>query len=436
MKTKILFLSLATAVLGLSAQAQYNTQVKPSNYEISDNLDLRAVASIFGESRDIEDFERKLNDPDIQISNLDLNDDDEVDYLRVIESVERNTHVVVIQAVLDRDVYQDVATIDLVKDRNNTVQVQFIGNEFMYGQNYIYEPTYYSTPLIYASFWSSNYRPYVSTYRWNYYPNYFRAWNPFPVFRYRNNISVNININNRYNYVNSRRSSHAAVIYNSRRANGYERMHPNYAFSRRNTTVINRYELDQNRSARRVSSRPTRTYADNRATGRTSRTSSYENDRTVNKNGNYRTRSSATIGRSNPQQRSNSSRSSDTRSTEQQNKRAESPAVRTASNSRNTNTRKPNYSTQRSSNQENTAQRRTSNPNSRAAQQRTNTAENRTRTTTRQNNQTATPRNNRVSSNRTEKSSSNVSRSSAQRSESGNNNNSRRSSSSLENRRS
>jgi hypothetical protein len=36
------------------------------------------------------------------------------DYLRVIETVNR-THVVIIQSVLDRDVYQDVATIEIEK---------------------------------------------------------------------------------------------------------------------------------------------------------------------------------------------------------------------------------------------------------------------------------------------------------------------------------
>jgi cystathionine beta-lyase family protein involved in aluminum resistance len=48
-----------------------------------------------------------LNDPELQISNLDLNNDNEVDYLRVIETVENRTHVIIIQSILDNDVYQD-----------------------------------------------------------------------------------------------------------------------------------------------------------------------------------------------------------------------------------------------------------------------------------------------------------------------------------------
>jgi cystathionine beta-lyase family protein involved in aluminum resistance len=58
----------------------------------------------FGDSRNLQDFERRLNDPELQISNLDLNNDNEVDYLRVIETVENRTHVIIIQSILDNDV--------------------------------------------------------------------------------------------------------------------------------------------------------------------------------------------------------------------------------------------------------------------------------------------------------------------------------------------
>ncbi len=251
-----------------SVEAQNRTTVNAMSDEISDNLDLRAVASIFGDSRNLEDFERRLNDPELQISNLDLNNDNEVDYLRVIETVEYNTHVVIIQAVLDRDVYQDVATVDIERN-NNSVQVQFIGNEYLYGPNYIYEPVYYATPQIYASFWISNYRPYISSWYWNYYPSYYYAWNPYPVYRYRNNISLCLNFSNRYNYVSYRRSNLAISLYNTRRSNAYERRYPNYAFTRRYSNYSNRYELDQRRGVRNYNNyssnryTPGRTYSNN-----------------------------------------------------------------------------------------------------------------------------------------------------------------------------
>ena len=88
-----------------------------------------------------------------------------------------------------KDTYQDIATIEVEKDRNNKVQVQVVGNVYMYGENYIYEPVYVHNPVIYTSFWVNNYHPYYSNWYWNYYPSYYYAWNPFPIFRYRNNIT-------------------------------------------------------------------------------------------------------------------------------------------------------------------------------------------------------------------------------------------------------
>lgn len=256
MKIKIISTSVLFSVLFSSIIfAQDRTIVNASNSEISDNLDLRALASIFGEARNLDDFERQLNDPKIQISNLDLNNDNQVDYLRVIESVERNTHLIIVQSVLGRDMYQDVATIEVEKDRNNQIQVQVVGDVYMYGRNYIYEPIYVQTPLIYANFWVTNYHPYYSNWYWNYYPNYYYVWNPCPVFRYRNNINVYINFDNRYNYVNYRSCHRAIAVYDTQRENYCERNYPNNSFSYRNRNSINRYELDQNRTIRNVASR-------------------------------------------------------------------------------------------------------------------------------------------------------------------------------------
>jgi hypothetical protein len=264
MKAKVLFLVfLAIGFSSCSAQSQ--TTVYAKNSDISDNLDLRAVASIFGESANLQDFERRLNDPKYQISNLDLNGDDQVDYLRVIESVESRTHVVIIQAVLDRDVYQDIATIDVERDNYNQVNVQVVGNSYLYGANYIYEPVYSVAPVIYTSFWITNYRPYISTWTWGYYPTYYSAWRPYPIYRYRNNINVCINVNNRYNYVNTRRSYRAPVLYESRRTYGYEKMRPNNSFAQRHSNVNNRYELDQRRVASRETSRNSNVYNGNRS---------------------------------------------------------------------------------------------------------------------------------------------------------------------------
>ena len=250
MKTKLIHLSLLATMTISSIFAQDKTTVTAKNSDISDNLDLRAVATVFGDASDLEDFERRLNDPKTQISNLDLNNDNYVDYLRVIETVEGNVHIVVVQAVLEKDVYQDVATIEVEKDRNNKIQVQVVGDVYMYGTNYIYEPVYVHTPVIYASFWVGNYRPYYSSWYWGYYPSYYYYWNPFPIFRYRNHIHVHINFGHSYHYVTHRRCATVYNHYYGRRGNGYEVRYPNRSFAHRNSGYSNRHELDNNRNVR------------------------------------------------------------------------------------------------------------------------------------------------------------------------------------------
>ncbi len=252
MKTNFISLSLAILWSCTGVFAQDKTTVTAQNSEISDNLDLRAVASIFGDSKNLEDFESRLNDPSAQISNLDLNEDNQVDYLRVIETVEGNAHIIVIQSVLGKDTYQDVATVEVSRDQDNRVQVQVVGDVYMYGSNYIYEPEYSITPVIYASFWVGNYRPYYSGWYWGYYPTYYHYWSPFSIFRYRSHIGIHININHHYNYSHHRRCEVAYNSYRGRRAVGYETRYPDRSFSDRNSNYTNRYDLDRTRTIRNV----------------------------------------------------------------------------------------------------------------------------------------------------------------------------------------
>lgn len=248
MKTAAPLFGFILSLVTLTGFSQDRTTVTANSNEISDNLDLRAVAHVFGESDDLEDFERRLNDPSLKISNLDLNYDNQVDYMRVIESVEGYTHLIIVQAVLGRDSFQDIATIEVEKDRRNrNVQVQIVGNVFLYGSNYIYEPVYYTSPIIYRHFWVPNYVAYYSPWAWSYYPTYYYAWNPWPVYTYHNHVNYYVNVNNSCYYTSHRRSSRAVAMHHSRRGNAYEKQYPNRSFSQRNTNVSNRHELAQTR---------------------------------------------------------------------------------------------------------------------------------------------------------------------------------------------
>ena len=228
MKTKLFFWTLIGTFITTQIQAQNNTQINAMNSEISANLDLKTIASLFGEAQNLEDFEMHLNDPKLQLSNLDLNNDNQVDYLRVVESVEDNTHLILIQAVIDRNVYQDVATIDVEKNNYNSINIQIIGNRNLYGSNSIYKPIYYRTPILLSLFWNSNYRPYYSNWRWNYYPKHYYSWNPRPYHKYYSNYGYNLN-----NYYNDSRNYRKNYYRDDNYKTRYNNQQSNYSESNR-----------------------------------------------------------------------------------------------------------------------------------------------------------------------------------------------------------
>ncbi len=231
---KIRLLIVLIAIFTLQTlPAQDVTTVEAKSADISENLDLEAVASVFGEAKDLEDFEKKLNDPELKISNLDLNNDGEVDYLRVVETSDKNAHVIVIQAVIGKDEYQDVATIDVVKDKSGDTKVQVIGDVYMYGPDYIIQPVYVHPPIIFTFFWGPLYRPWHSPFYWGYYPPYYHPWRPYPPYRYRQNIHVHVNVHNTYNRTNVRVNKNSVNMQKRVSKNDYARKHPDRSYQKR-----------------------------------------------------------------------------------------------------------------------------------------------------------------------------------------------------------
>jgi hypothetical protein len=168
-----------------------------------DNLNLYAVMDIFQNSETLEAFEKKLNDPEKIVNNLDLNRDNYVDYILVQDYAEEDLHNIVLRVALSENEYQDVAVFVVEKFPNGSVQIQLIGDEALYGQNYIVEPVYaetpnpgyqgnstyyaessYDGPVVTTTFYeisqwpvvvyvySPYYRPWRSSWRWGYYPSY------------------------------------------------------------------------------------------------------------------------------------------------------------------------------------------------------------------------------------------------------------------------
>jgi len=108
--------------------------------EAGEDFDLYGVLGIFEESEDLEDFEKKINSEENDVNNLDLNKDEEVDMVKVVEYAEENTHLLVLQAVLGENDFQDIATIEIEKHPDEEISLQVIGDPDIYGPDYIIEP--------------------------------------------------------------------------------------------------------------------------------------------------------------------------------------------------------------------------------------------------------------------------------------------------------
>lgn len=188
MRRIIFLLGILLATIGVSAQQTVTVQAQ--NYQVSDNLDLEAVAITFSESKNVEDFEHRLNDPENRISNLDLNNDGYVDFLRVVEVEEKGTHLIVIQAVIGQDLYQDVASIIVEGENKTSATVTIVGNRDIYGNNYVIVPRYVVRPVIFDWFWLPTYAVYRSTWYWNHYPHYYHHYTCLGYHSYHRHIRL------------------------------------------------------------------------------------------------------------------------------------------------------------------------------------------------------------------------------------------------------
>ena len=310
MKRVFLFiLALGSLLLvPYSALADETVTVTATSSDISENLDLKTVATLFGQAKDLEQFEQLLNNPDSAFSNLDLNGDGEVDYLRVIETADDNRHLVVIQAVLAKDIYQDVASIFVEKDANNQVTVQVIGDEYIYGADYIIEPVYIYRPVIYDWFWGPSWVCWHSPYYWGYWPGWWRPYYCIDPFLYWDHCYWHHYHHPICSYrTGHHHHHHYRPMHDRVRRNDLAHRHPDRSFATRNASrnVTNARSFEQSRRTAVRDANATRTTATRGSATRVSSSStSRGNAAQVSRNATYgstnvrgtATRGSATRG--------------------------------------------------------------------------------------------------------------------------------------------
>lgn len=183
-------LIVLTLLLGTFSYAQ---ETDSTGLE-GDNLDLNGVLELFKESKDVEDFEKKLNTESNGVNNLDLNEDGEVDYIRVVDHVDSNAHSLALQVPVTESESQDVAVIEMEEVEEDKVNLQVIGDSELYGEEYMLEPADEKNPNIVVNvntwrpvkyIYGPRYVAWNSPYRWRSLPTWHRPWRRVNLAVYR-----------------------------------------------------------------------------------------------------------------------------------------------------------------------------------------------------------------------------------------------------------
>jgi len=204
-----------------------------------DHFSLEGALELFKKAESPEAFEKLLNTNDNYVNNLDLNEDGEVDYIRVIDNMDGNSHAMILQVSISETESQDIAVIEIEKQNDEYAILQIVGDEDLYGEQVIVEPVDeeqaepkkgrggpsvdLSPDVIVVNVWrwpsvrfmyGPRYTLWVSPWRWRYYPSYWRPFRPHP-WRYR---YVRVAPYRRHHHVvTTHRVVHAHGVYAPRR---------------------------------------------------------------------------------------------------------------------------------------------------------------------------------------------------------------------------
>ncbi|HIG30091.1 MAG TPA: hypothetical protein EYQ50_20775 [Verrucomicrobiales bacterium] len=168
----------------------YNTTATQKS--AAEGLNLAALTELVKKSKDAKELELKLNsETGDRINNLDLNQDNKVDYLNVTEYGSGNIRGFSFTVELAKDDIQEVATIELEK-KQNQVEVTTSGNQNIYGSNHHYRSSFGMTDFLIMSWmFNSMSRPmYHSPYHYGGYPSHYgRGYSTLSNNQYRDRSS-------------------------------------------------------------------------------------------------------------------------------------------------------------------------------------------------------------------------------------------------------
>jgi hypothetical protein len=273
MKLTKRFFTLSVAVVFSMAADSQNQPGVDSTGLPGDNFSLQGALQLFQNASSPEDFEKQLNTESNKVNNLDLNGDGDIDYIRVVDKSEKDLHAFILQVPVSETESQDIAVIELEKTGDTTAILQIIGDEEIYGEEVIVEPNgggddeedaafknekggpnsnfyeYNGNFRIVVNVWgwpvvrfvyAPFYRPWVSPWRWLYYPAWWRPWRPLGWHLWH---PFHIRHHHAFVRVHTHRVVHAHAIYRPVRVSSvtvrtrHSAAVGNYRVSRSKTTV-------------------------------------------------------------------------------------------------------------------------------------------------------------------------------------------------------
>ena len=207
--TKKWFFCLVWILLGMSvhsfAQTSEAQMISESQSDSTglpgDDFSLDGALELFQKATSVEQWEQWLNDQNQHVNNLDLNQDGEVDYIKVTDQSLGNDHALVLQVPISESESQDIAVIELSKVNSDSAVIQIIGDEDLYGEEMVIEPSIeyeqefkkikgpalesfriykrcinvWMWPCV-QFIYRPIYQPWVSPYYWHHYPSYWKPW--------------------------------------------------------------------------------------------------------------------------------------------------------------------------------------------------------------------------------------------------------------------
>jgi hypothetical protein len=233
----VLFVFLQLSVSAYAQEAEDSTGLPGDNFSLSGAL------AMFKKAASPEELERLLNTSSNGVNNLDLNGDGDIDYISVINKKEKDVQVFILQARLSSTENQDIAVIELERTGPENAVVQIVGDEDIYGDTTIIEPSdrtgagydraralpaggpyianayapvsmgivinVWAWPCVRFVF-APAYVPWVSPWGWHRYPAWWRPWRPLGWHAYR---PVRVRYYRTCTVVHTRRVVAAPVIY-------------------------------------------------------------------------------------------------------------------------------------------------------------------------------------------------------------------------------